>query len=139
MVIKQFYAELGKLFYAISAIDNWITEKEKNKIFEIVKNELVPNELKIDRYGTDLAFFTQIEFEFLDEEGSDSLSAFESFIDFIQEHHTALDEDSIRTCIRLSKKISKSYRGTNKKEYELIEKLKVLLSQSFLDKEKLIK
>jgi hypothetical protein len=138
MVIKQFYAELGKLFYAIAAIDNWITEKEKNKILEIVKNELVPNELNTDEYGTDLAYFTQIEFEFLNEEDSDPLSAIDSFIDFIEEHHSALDQHSIRTCIRLSKEISKIYRGTNKKEYELIEKLKAALSQRFHDKEKQI-
>jgi len=131
MVSKQFYAELGKLFYSIAAIDNWVNEKEKSKILEIVKKELVPKELHKDRAGTDLAFFAEIEFDYLNATAADPVSALESFIDFVVDHKTALDEDYLRVCVRMVKEISKVYRGINEKEQVLIEKLQTVYKQHF--------
>ena len=136
MVTKQFYAELGKLFYAIAAIDNWVNEKEKNKILEIVKKELVPKELHKDRAGTDLAFFTEIEFDYLNATVANPISALESFIDFVVDHKTALNANYLRVCVRMVKEISKAYRGINEKEQVLIEKLQTVYNQHFYNYEK---
>lgn len=124
MIIKQFYSEFGKLLYAIADIDDWVTPEEKKKLQEIVKNELVPAEESVDRYGTDLAYYSEIEFDFLDEEIMDAEAAFESFIDFVEEHHTAFDIRIKKACIRIAKELASVYRGTNKKEKFLVEKLK---------------
>lgn len=129
MIYKEFYSELGKLLYAISDIDHFIPKEEAQKLLEIVKKELVPNEVHTDRFGTDAAYYTEIEYEFLDETIGDAQMAFDSFISFVEDHHSAFDEKLKNTCLEVSKKLAGAYRGTNKKEKQLIEKLKETLNK----------
>ena len=123
MIYTEFYSELGKLLYAIADIDGFISPQEKKKLQEIVRRELVPIEKHGDEYGTDAAFYAETEFNILDENNSDPEAAFESFIDFVEEHHTAFDDKMKNVCIRIAKELAFAYRGTNKKERILIEKL----------------
>ena len=127
MIYKEFYSELGKMLYAVADIDGVITQQEKKKLQDIVKMELVPAEQHRDEFGMDAAYYSEIEFEFLDEEIGDAGSAFESFIDFMEEHHSALDEKMISVCLHISKEIANAYRGTNKKEKGLIDQLRKTL------------
>jgi hypothetical protein len=124
MSYKEFYSELGKLLYAVADIDGVITQKEKNKLHDIVRKELVPAESHKDEFGTDAAYYSEIEFEFLDEEIGDTETAFNSFINFVEEHHTAFDEKMIRVCLRVARELAAAYRGTNKKEKMLVDKLR---------------
>ena len=91
MLYKEFYAELGKLLYAVADVDKIITQQEKKELQIIVKSELVPFEVLVDEFGTDVAHYSEFEFEFSDEQIYDSDMAFESFIDFINEHHEAIN------------------------------------------------
>jgi|ERR1019366_4563009 hypothetical protein len=124
MLYREFYSEIGKLLYAVADIDGVITQQEKKKLQDIVKNELVPIEHHTDAVGTDAAYYTEIEFDFLDEQIADAETAFESFIDFIEEHHTAFDEKMKKVCLHIAKELAAAYRGTNKKETLLLKKLK---------------
>lgn len=124
MLYKEFYSELGKLLYAIADIDGLITLKEKKVLLEIVKKELVPSEYHKDEFGTDAAYYSEIEFDFMDERILDSEAAFESFIDFIEEHHSAFDEKMKKACLHVVNKLAAAYHGINKKEQTLIKKLK---------------
>lgn len=124
MLYKDFYSELGKLLYAVADIDHVITQKEKIKLQEIIKKELVPAEKQLDEYGTNAALYTAIEFDFLDEEIADSESAFSSFIDFVEEHHSAFDQKMKKLCLHIAGELAAAYRGTNKKEKMLLETLK---------------
>ncbi len=124
MLYKEFYSELGKLLYAVADIDKVITQQEKLKLQKIVREELVPYEKHTDEFGTIAAFYSEIEFDFSDEQFLDSEAAFNSFIDFITEHHTAFDAKMKRVCIHVVKEIASSYRGINKKENELIKELR---------------
>ena len=124
MHYREFYSELGKLLYAVSNISGGISEKERKALHEIVRKELVPAERHKDKYGTDTAFYAEIEFEFLEEEHIEPEEAFNSFLDFIELHHTAFDERMRKLCIHVANEISESYNGTNEKENALIEKLK---------------
>ena len=124
MIYEKFYSELGKLLYAITDADGWITPVEKIKLQDIIKNKLVPTEKRLDKYGTDVAFYTEIEFDILDEEIANPEAAFESFINFIEKHHTAFDERIKKACVFLVNELASAYRGTNKKEQQLIDKLK---------------
>ena len=72
MLYKNFYSELGKLLYAVADIDGVITQAEKKALHEIVKKELVPAEKHTDEFGTDAAYYAEIEFEYLDEEQMDA-------------------------------------------------------------------
>ena len=124
MLYKYFYSELGKLLYAVADIDGVITQAEKKALHEIVKEELVPAEKHKDEFGTDAAYYAEIEFEFLDEEIGDAEAAFNSFIDFVEEHHTAFDEKMKKVCLHVAREIARAYHKTNRKEKLLIKKLK---------------
>lgn len=124
MMYKEFYSEFGKLLYSVVDIDGVINKKEKQALKDIVKNELVPTERHTDAFGTNAAFYSEMEFDFLDEEICDAEAAFESFIDFVEDHHTAFDEGMKKVCLHLVKRLSAAYMGTNKKEKVLIEKLR---------------
>lgn len=129
MKYKDFYAELGKLLYAVADIDHVITQKEKKALYDIVKNELVPSERHTDRFDTDVAFYTEMEFEFLDETIGETEDAFNSFIDFVEDHHTAFDEKMKKVSIHVAKELAQAYHGTNRKEKALINKLKEKLNK----------
>lgn len=131
---EQLYSELGKLIYAIANIDGVITQKERDALLNIVTNELIPAENQEDNFGTNTAHYSEIEFEFLEEQISDSDSAFNSFVDFIDEHHSAFDKNMIKVCLHIVDEISSAYRKTNKKEKQLIDLLKQKLERINLEK-----
>jgi hypothetical protein len=124
MRYKEFYSELGKLLYAVADIDGVITQKEKVKLHEIVRKELVPSEPHTDEFGTDVAYYSEIEFDILDAETGDTEAAFNSFTNFVEEHHTAFDDKMIAVCLRVARELAAAYRGTNKKEKVLVDKLR---------------
>jgi uncharacterized tellurite resistance protein B-like protein len=124
MLYKDFYSELGKLLYAVADIDGVITQAEKKALQEIVRKELVPAEKHKDEFGSDTAYYAEIEFNYLENEISDAKAAFNSFIDFVEEHHTAFDEKMKKVCLHVAKEMANAYRKTNKKEKALIKKLK---------------
>lgn len=129
MLHKEFYSEVGKLLYAMADIDGVITPQEKAEMKERIRKDIVPVEKHKDAFGSNVAFYTEMEFDILEEEISDAETAFQSFIDFLEEHPTALDEKMKTTCLYLSDRIANAYHGTNKKEKSLIERLKICLEK----------
>ena len=123
MIYQQFYSELGKLLYAIADIDGVITPQEKKVLQNSVQKELVSQEQHVDEFGSDVAFYTEIVFDYMNEQTADAESAFKSFIAFIEEHHTALDKNLVSATKHVAKKLAAAYKGTNKKEKVLLEKL----------------
>jgi hypothetical protein len=128
MIYKQFYSELGKLLYAVADIDGAISPAEKKALREIVAMELAPAEVHTDEFGTDVAFYSEMEFDYLEDTMSEPEPAFESFIEFVKDHHTAFDDKLKKVCVRVAKELAAAYRGTKKKEKLLIKKLEQTLS-----------
>jgi len=120
---RQFYSEIGKLIYAVTDIDGVISQTEKKAISEVVKKELAPMGVPKGSGNMDLSHYAEIEFDFLENEIADAEAAFESFIDFIEDHKTAIDERMLNASEKLAKKLASAYYGTNKKEKALIERL----------------
>ncbi len=108
-------------------IDGVITPEEKAEMQERLRKDIVPVEKHKDAFGTNTAFYAEMEFDFLDSEISDAETTFQSFLDFMEEHATAIDDKMKTTCLYLSDRIANAYHGTNKKEKILIEKLKICL------------
>jgi uncharacterized tellurite resistance protein B-like protein len=136
MIYPRFYSELGKLLYAVASADGVISEKETLALHKMVKDELVPSEKHLDKYGTDAAYYTEIEFEILKETpSSDSEAAFNSFIDFVEKHQSAFDARLKRIALHIAEELAEAYRGTNKKEKALIDKLKHCLENMNPDAE----
>jgi len=129
MRYTQLYSELGKLLYAIADVDKRITKQEKQKLLEIINKELVPNEEHTDEFGSSVAFYPEIEFEFLEDEIIDTESSFQSFLDYIEKHHTAIDKKTREMCLKVAKEIANSFHGTNQKEKDLLDQLKQKLTE----------
>lgn len=128
MKYKKLYSELGKLLYAVADIDGKISPQEKLELRKIIHEELIPMEKQTDEYGTSVAYYPEFEFEILEEEISDAETAFESFIDYVEMHHTGIDSRMKKVCISVAEKLAAAYYGTNKKEEMLIQKLKDTLN-----------
>lgn len=124
MLYKEFYSELGKLLYAIADVDKVITMEEKKELQKIVKKELAPFENHVDEFGTDAAYYSEIEFDYNDEQIIDVESALNSFIDFVEDHHTAFDEKMKQVCLHIVNEIAAAYHGSNRKEKALIKTLR---------------
>ena len=123
MLYRQFYSELGKLLFALASVDGVISKKEKQELKELVKKELAPAEKNTDKFGTDAAYYTEIEFDILDDEMMDTEQAFESFLFFIEEHHSAIDTRMREVTLKVAKRLAASFHKTNKKEKEMIKRL----------------
>lgn len=121
---KRFYAEVGKLLYAVADVDKVISQSEKKELHDLVRNELVPSEKNTDEFGTDAGYYTEMEFDILEDQVVDSEAAFQSFIDFIEEHQRLIDQPMRDACLRMAEKLAACYHRTNKKERELITTLK---------------
>ena len=129
MRYKNFYSELGKLLYAVAKADGKISKSEAEAIHKAVKEELVPQETHTDEFGTDAAHFTEIEFEIMDQTMADPDEAFDSFISYVEEHHTAFDHRLKTITLEVARKVADSYRGINRDEAAILDKLNSKLEQ----------
>lgn len=120
---KEFYSELGKLLYAVIDNDGVVSKSEKDRLKTIVKKQLVPLEHHVDAYGTNIAFYSEMEFDVLEDELPDIESTFNSFMDFVDEHQTEFDDAMKKVSLIIVKELSNVYLGTNKLERRLIDQL----------------
>lgn len=124
MFYRQYYSELGKVLYSIASINGVIPAKEKEKLKELVREELVPAEKHKDTFGSEAAYYVEIEFDVLEDEVADTEAAFDSFIDFINEHYSAITQSMRDSALRVAEKLAAVYHKTSKREKELLKKLK---------------
>ncbi|MFO0494072.1 MAG: hypothetical protein ACK50Y_00945 [Flavobacteriia bacterium] len=123
MKYNRFYSEVGKLLYSISSIDGKIDQNEKLTIHTIVENEFISKIHEKDQFGTLVGYYPEIELEFLEEELVDPADALDSFIDYINEHHTALKQNELEICRKVIHHVAQSSRGVNKKEKIVLNKV----------------
>ena len=128
MFYRHFYSELGKLLFALANVDGNISKKEKEALKLLVKTELAPAEKHTDKFGTDAAYYTEMEFDILEDTMMDPEQAFESFLFFIENHHSAIDDRMRHLTLKVAKKLADTYHRTSKKEKEFIKKLEAKLN-----------
>jgi hypothetical protein len=122
MKAVRFYSEIGKLLYAISVIDHKIELKERQRLRELIREALKKNLVK-DQFGTPVANYIEIEFEFLEEQIYDPEDALQSFLDYIEEHYSAITKKDIEMVRKMVWEIADSFRGINIAEQTVIEKM----------------
>jgi len=127
MDYRMFYAELGKLLYAVADADGIVSAQEKQHMFELVQTRLMHKENHTDEFGTNDAWYAAFEFEVADEQIMPAADAFLSFTEYIEENKNKLDEDTRQLCLILADRLADSYRHTSKKEKALIQKLREVL------------
>lgn len=127
MIYKYFYSEVGKLLYAIAKSDGVIAMEEIKKIHQLVIKDLVPLESSTDEFGTDSAFYVEMEFDYLNEKMYDPDVAFSSFVDYVEKHHGAFDIKMKTAVFNVADRLTQSFHETNIKDHYMMEKLKVVL------------
>lgn len=124
MITRSYYKELGKLLYAVAKADGTINPNEVKELKRIIKSELVPAEKETDKFGTDAAFYTEFEFEAYEEMDIDAELAYDSFISFVKEHDNYVTLEMREKAYFLATNVSDSFKGKNKAEKSLINRLK---------------
>jgi uncharacterized tellurite resistance protein B-like protein len=127
MDIREFYAETGKLLYAVAEADGAISNRERIALHNLIQTRLAQREKHTDEFGTNDAWYTEFEFEVAEEQGMSPEDAFNSFAEFIDENKNKLDRDLKDICIMLADRLAESYHHTNKREKTIIQKLKEIL------------
>lgn len=126
---QRIYEKLGYLFYALAAADNVVPPREADRLREMVKKIWVPLENSTDEFGTDAAFYIDISFEYLLNESIDAAEAFQEFENYYLEHSAAFSKglhDKIKTT---AKAIAQAFRGKNKKESAMLQRLNHLFAK----------
>lgn len=126
---QRIYEKLGYLFYALAAADNVVPPREADRLREMVKKIWVPLENSTDEFGTDAAFYIDISFEYLLNEGIDAAEAFQEFENYYLEHSGAFSKglhDKIKTT---ASAIAQAFRGKNKKESAMLQRLNHLFAK----------
>lgn len=123
MEAQLFYKELGRLLYAIAAVDGGVTEKEVAELKRIVKEELVPQEASTDHFGTDQAYITEFEFEVLADRVATVEGAFDSFVAYMARHRNDLSPERRELIYRAADAVARAFHGVGRKELPLLIKL----------------
>ncbi|MDC6365936.1 MULTISPECIES: hypothetical protein [Flavobacteriaceae] len=123
---KDFYQNLGKLFYAVAMADHSIHVNEIERLKEIVREHwLDVDEIK-DEYGNDAGFQIEHIFNQLLEYETKADTIYEEFEAFYTDN-TALFPDNIkRLAMSTARAIAAAFAGSNKSELIILGRLELL-------------
>lgn len=124
---SQIYQNLGKLFYAVAAVDGVVRDEEYDTLKNIVSWHWHAVDDVQDEFGTDAAFQIEIVFEWLQEQDLDAKTCFNDFKYFKSQHQSLFTKKMNRIIWRTVVTIADSFHGTNKAEKELLAKIKSIL------------
>ncbi|MBK9149273.1 MAG: TerB family tellurite resistance protein [Flavobacteriales bacterium] len=120
MEAQLFYKELGRLLYAIAAADGKISDQEIRTLKKVVSDQLVPQEVSTDHFGTDQAYITEFEFDVLAERGASVEGAFDSFIAYMARHRHDLTTQRKELIYRCADAVASAFHGVGKAELPLL-------------------
>lgn len=125
MFYEALYPELGKLFYYIAAVDRKVQPAERESLQKLIENTWEPLEDSVDGFGTDRSVLIDSSFDYEESEGStdDSLQSFE---EFYKENKAEFTSVIISNVLKTGKAIASAYRGKNKDEQAVLERLEKL-------------
>lgn len=120
----EFYKELGKLLYAIANADGMLSEKDPSGLRKVIYEDLAPEETGTDDHGANEAWYTEYEFEVLQEYGIDVETAFDDFINYYREHKDEISREMKENCMRAATKIAQAFQTKNHFERYYLKKLR---------------
>jgi hypothetical protein len=124
-----FYSELGKLLYAVANADGNISVQESAEISNQIRERLLHREMNTDRFGSNKAWVTQFAFDTAADKNLNPGDVLHAFMDYAREQADRLTDQEIDTCLNMCDHIAEAYRHRNKKENELITKLRAFLME----------
>ncbi|PYE80142.1 hypothetical protein DFQ11_107114 [Winogradskyella epiphytica] len=126
--ILQFYQNLGKLFYAMSAIDNIVREEECKSVEELVKRHWLKLDFLDDntKLEAEAAILETFKWLCRDKEYN-AEDCYTSFVGFKRANPTFFTNEINSLILKTVGQISASFSGQNKSELILLAKLNIEL------------
>jgi hypothetical protein len=124
---QELYTHLGYLFYSVAAVDKRITPAEMQTFKSLVRKTWVPIEDSADEFGSDNAFYIEIAFDYLQENGTSSDAAYKKFEEYFIDNKAQFGNKIKQLTIATADEIANSFSGTNKSELSLLTQLRLLL------------
>lgn len=123
MDYSGFYAEIGRLAYAIASADGVIHSSEVEKICDFIGREI--EQVSTDGEISDEAVLQAVvEFNNLRNQNASAKDAYLGFLNFIDNQSQLFTDRMKNLCINLSLRIASAYEGIDETERALIDKLK---------------
>ncbi|MCK0190335.1 hypothetical protein [Arenibacter sp. F20364] len=126
---KKFYETLGKLFYAVAAIDKRIHKKEVDKLRGFIRKYWLDVDGLEDEYGTDAAFQIESVFDWAMDKEEDSEACYDEFKEFYKDNSNMFSKFVKVLILDTANAISNSFSGKNKAELVMLGKLELLLKE----------
>ena len=127
----KFYQNLGKLFYAIAAIDFKVNAAEINKLKELVRKHWLDIDDTEDAFGTDAAYQIEIVFDWLNKNNtSNSKECYDDFVTYKNEQKQLFTKDVKKLIMKTASAIAQSFAGKNKSELILLAQLDMELKRN---------
>ena len=124
----RFYQNLGKLFYAIAAVDRNVREEEYDKLKEVVKSKWLAVDEIEDDFHTDAAYQIEFVFDWLyKEEKLDAKKWFKDFIAYKDEQPHLFPKKIKQLILNTANAVADSFLGKNKSELIMLAKLEMSL------------
>jgi hypothetical protein len=127
---QDLYAHLGFLFYSIAAGDRRVTPAEVAQLKQEVRKHWMPLEPSRDEFGTDMAHYMDISFDYAVGERMSAREAFDRFKDYYASEHAAFDPSTKALIVRTATAIAASQNGINKAEHTGLVQLTALFKGS---------
>jgi tellurite resistance protein len=122
MFYEELYIELGKLFYAVAAIDGIVQPSERQSLQKLVQNNWKPLEGSTDTYGTDQANLISFSFDYEEAEYT-AENGLQSFLEFYRLNRDQFTPLLTNNILQTAKAIAGAYRGKNKSERSVLDRL----------------
>ncbi|TKB99134.1 hypothetical protein [Pedobacter cryophilus] len=126
---KRLYQSIGKLCYAIAAIDRSVKEQEIDALKQIVRKEWLSVDDFEDEFGTDAAYQMEVVFDWLLEHSPSATNCFKDFEDFKMEHQQLFKPKLSQLIMKTAESIAAAFANKNKSELVLLSELQLLLDK----------
>ena len=127
MDYRVFYSELGKLLYAVADADGVVSKEEKKSLYDLVKTRLAHKEVHTDEFGTNDVWYSVFEFDIAEDQSLTAMDAFQSFAEYLEANKHGIDLETRQLCLLLADRLAESYRHSNRKEREMVQRIRELL------------
>lgn len=126
----KFHQNLGKLFYAIAAIDNNVRVEELDRLEEIIKKEWLTSDLIEDDFKTAAEDAITNTFKWLHHDNEyNAKTCYNSFLSFKKQHESLFTDNMNRLILKTARAIATSFSKVNKSELMILAKLSMELNK----------
>ena len=127
----KFYQNLGRLFYAIAAVDKEVRDEEFDMLKTLVKKQWLDVDLIEDAYLTDAAYQIEIVFDWLNNKDKlDAQACYDAFINYKTEQPHLFTESIKKLILNTANAIAYSFSGLNKSELIMLAQLDIELKKT---------